>query len=124
MVREILNQCADDMQLQNEIRRIKKAEEPVILFGAGCTSEFIVGQMHSMGIYPKYFCDNDRTKTGRIIAGLEVLSPESLGNIQNGNYYITTQLYYGEIKKQLLDLGIREDKILQCDIIYQFPWER
>lgn len=124
MIKEILDQCTDDLQLQNEIQLMKKAEQSVILFGAGCTSEFIVEQMHSIGIYPKYFCDNDRTKAGKVIAGLEVLSPESLENIQNGYYYITTQLYYREIKKQLLALGIREDNILQCDIIYQFPWER
>lgn len=124
MIRELLDQFAGDLQLQNEIQLMKQTEEPIILFGAGCTSQFIVEQMHLMGIYPKYFCDNDRFKEGKVIAGLEVLLPESLKNIQNGYYYITTQLYYGEIKKQLLDLGISEDKVLRCDIIYQFPWER
>lgn len=65
MIKEMFGQCAGDLQLQNEIRLMKQTEEPIILFGAGCTSEFIVEQMHSLGICPKYFCDNDRAKTGQ-----------------------------------------------------------
>ena len=124
MINEILDQCAGDLYLQNEIQLMQRTEEPIILFGAGCTSEFIVEQMHSLGIYPKYFCDNDRTKAGKEVAGLEVLSPEDLQKMQAGYYYITTQLYYREIKQQLLALRIAEEKIMRCDIIYQFPWEK
>lgn len=124
MIKEMLNECARDLQLMNEIQLMKQADEPIILFGAGCTSEFIVKQLHSLGIYPKYFCDNDRTKAGKEIAGLEVLLPEDLQRMQSSYYYITTQLYYREIKQQLLNLGIAEEKIMQCDIIYQFPWEK
>lgn len=124
MIKEMLDECARDLQLQKEIQLMQQTEEPIVLFGAGCTSEFIVDQMNSQGIYPKYFCDNDVAKRGQEIAGLEVLSPENLQKLQNGYYYITTQLYYREIKEQLLDLGIAEEKILQCDIICQFPWEK
>lgn len=124
MIKEILAECRDDLCLKNEINLLQKTHEPIVLFGAGCTSEFIVDQMHSLGICPKYFCDNDAAKKGKEIAGLEVLSPEDLQKMQNGYYYITTQLYFREIKQQLLDLGIIKEKIMQCDIIYQFPWER
>lgn len=124
MIKELLDACAKDLQLQKEIHLMKQTEEPIILFGAGCTSDFIVDQMHSLGIYPSYFCDNDMAKRGKEIAGLEVLSPEDLQKMQSGYFYITTQLYYREIKQQLLDLGIAEEKILQCDIICQFPWEK
>lgn len=111
MIKEMLNECARDLQLMNEIRLMKQADEPIILFGAGCTSEFIVKQLHSLEIYPKYFCDNDRTKAGKEIAGLEVLLPEDLQKMQSSYYYITTQLYYREIKQQLLNLGIAEEKL-------------
>lgn len=124
MIKEMLAECQDDLCLKNEINLLQKTKEPITLFGAGCTSEFIVEQMYSQGIYPKYFCDNDVAKRGKEIAGLKVFSPEDLHKLQNGYYYITTQLYYREIKQQLLDLGIAEEKILQCDIIYQFPWEK
>lgn len=124
MVREILGKNACDLQLQNEIRLMKETEKPIVLFGAGCTSEFIVDQMHEMGIYPEYFCDNDNGKVGKRIAGLKVLSADCLQKIQDCYIYITTQLYYKEIKEQLVCLGICENRILQCDIIYQFPWEK
>ncbi len=124
MIKEILEECQTDCCLKNEIILLQETTEPIVLFGAGCTSGFIVEQMRSMGIYPRYFCDNSRSKVGEKIAGLEVISPDKLQEMQDGYYYITTQLYYREIRQQLLNLGIVQERIMQYDIICQFPWEK
>lgn len=124
MIGEVRGKSISELQLQHEIRQLQNAECPIILFGAGCTSEFIVEQMNSLGIFPQYFCDNDRGKAGKSIAGLEVVAPDSLAEKRNSYFYITTQLFYREIREQLVNMGIDEARIMKCDLIYQFPWEK
>lgn len=124
LIKEVIAESANEKQLQAEIRLLQKTEYPIILFGAGCTSEFIVEQMQQAGIYPRYFCDNNQEKVGRRIAGIEVISPERALENKKSYFYITTQLFYREIKKQLMSLEIDEDRIMKCDLIYQFAWEK
>lgn len=124
LIKEVIAESANEKQLQAEIRLLQKTEYPIILFGAGCTSEFIVEQMQQAGIYPRYFCDNNQKKVGRRIAGIEVISPERALENKKSYFYITTQLFYREIKKQLMSLEIDEDRIMKCDLIYQFAWEK
>lgn len=41
---------------KEEIEKLKKLDCPLILFGAGCTSQFIVYQLRGYGIFPEAFC--------------------------------------------------------------------
>ncbi len=110
---------------KEEVIRLKKLDCPIILFGAGCTSQFIVDQLKEYGIFPAAFCDNNKDKIGSMVAGLQVISVEQLLNEYRTAYiYITTQLYYTEIKHQLCSLGIGQEQISKYDIIFQMEWEK
>lgn len=109
----------------DEIVRLRELDRPLILFGAGCTSQFIVEQLESYGVFPTAFCDNNADKIGTIVAGLQVISIGQLLNEYQAAYiYITTQLFYTEIKRQLISLGISCESISDYDIIFQMEWER
>lgn len=110
---------------KNEWNRLREIEKPIILFGAGSTSEFILETFRKHEIEPRYFCDNNPNKQGVRIGNLEVISLDSaINQYKESVFYITTQLYYREIKNQLLRVGIPEDSIIQYDLICQFEWEK
>lgn len=112
------------IEYRREIEKVKMAEMPVILFGAGKTSEYILKVLNGFGIFPVAFCDNDRKKVGQEIAGVKVIEPKELEDYSDCFIYITTQMYYVEIQNQLHGLGIPDEKIARCDWICQFEWER
>lgn len=109
----------------DEINKYQNSSHPIILFGAGCTSQFIVMQLNKMEIYPNAFCDNNNNKVGKKVAGLPVINIEQLkNNYSDAEVYITTQLYYEEIKLQLIHEGFQEEQISKYDIIFQLSWEK
>lgn len=61
----------------------------------------------------KGFIDNNNKLWGKDIQGIPVFSPDILMKTSdNSKVLITTRLYYKEIKKQLLDMGIAEERII------------
>lgn len=55
-------------------------------------------------------CDNNKEQHGKIIDGKRVISPEEICKYEYDKVYILSS-YVQEIRAQLLDLGINEDKI-------------
>lgn len=53
-------------------------KKKVIIFGAGKKGRETKEILEKMGIYPKYFCDNNQALWGTEIEGIEVLNPEEL----------------------------------------------
>lgn len=97
----------------------------VILFGAGNTCEFNLKYFREHGINPIAFCDNSEEKQGKAVDDLAVLSLDAANELYpDAYYYITTQLYYKEIKAQLLNKGIAENRISEYDVVFQLQWER
>jgi len=109
---------------KKELEILQKTDKPLVLVGAGCTSDFIVNQFAKHGIYPDAFADNDKKKQGTIVANLPVVSVEDLiRQFPKAYIYVTTQMYYGQLKRQLINCGVQEKQILTTDLIFQFPWE-
>lgn len=114
-----------DEEYKKEIVRLQCASFPVILFGAGSTSDFIVEQFNHMDIYPAAFCDNDSKKVRTIVSGLPVMDiKDIMKKYPDAYFYITTQLYYSVIKQQLISEGIKADRISEYELVVQLKWER
>lgn len=95
----------------------------VVLFGAGSTSEFILKQFRTKGVFPVAFCDNSSMKIGKEIMDIRIISLQALKKMERVYIYITTQLYYSAIREQLIKEGINSELIMNGDLIYQFAWE-
>ncbi len=114
-----------DEEYVDELEIIKKSEKSVVLFGAGCTSGFIIQRFREFGIEPVIFCDNDINKIGMVISKINVISvKDAVTKYKDNWYYITTQLYYCPMRLQLLTIGIPEENIICYDFICQFEWEK
>lgn len=69
--------------------------------------------------------DNDDKKWGTHINGLKVISPDDLvENLGGGYICISSRLYYKEIEKQLLKLGISMDRIFNFGEMTDTLWDK
>lgn len=108
----------------NEIKRMQTLEH-VVLFGAGATAEFNLEYLKENKIKVSAFCDNNPAKVGTSVGQTPVKSLKDILSEMPGTYfYITTQLYYNEIKEQLLSSGVPQNHISEYDVIIQLPWEQ
>ena len=108
----------------DEIEKMKE-RSIVVLFGAGSTAEYNLRYFEKLGIHVECFCDNSVCKIGSRVGNRRVLSLDQCKEeYKDAYYYITTQLFYSEIRKQLLDSGIDSERISECDIVIQLPWEK
>ena len=111
-------------EYKEEIKRMQKMEFPIILFGAGKTKEYNLQFFHKLGISPVAFCDNAPEKQGKIVGNIPILSLEQVRQqYPTAYFYITTQMFYTEIRQQLLNAGCEEEKISEYDIVFQLQWE-
>lgn len=102
----------------------KNAKRDIIIVGAGSTSEFILDSFRKRGIRPVVFCDNSNSKIGMSIKNLPIISvDEACSQYENALFYISTQLYYKPLYNQLKRNGIKEEQIIEHDLICQFQWE-
>lgn len=78
--------------------------ENIVLFGAST-----LGVNYHKSIKCKhanfFFSDNDENKWGKVIEGVEVISPKNILNLKNPKVIITS-MYYKDIQKQLGKMGI------------------
>lgn len=108
----------------DEIKFMRNCAMPIVLCGAGRTCEFNLRYFRNLGIYPVAFADNSQHKQGALVVDLPVLSLEKTKEqFPGAYYYITTQLYYSEIREQLVSGGVSENRISRFDIVCQLQWE-
>ena len=85
-----------------------REEKRVILFGS---SKY--GEQAYVNLKDRYdiicFCDNDSSKWGKKIYGIEIIDPNLICAIEF-DYVIITSEYFREIGKQLFELGINQVK--------------
>lgn len=117
--------CREPELWQDEIVKMQTMKNPVVLFGAGNTREFNLEYFYGLGIAPSAFCDNAVHKIGGKVGELDILSFEQVRErYPDAYFYITTQLSYCELCKQILDGGYAPEQISEYDIIFQLPWEK
>ena len=80
----------------------------LVYFGAGGAG--MAYCKHSKTL-PDFFVDNDNTKSGKMLNGVEIKNPDFLKTVLINKVVITSG-YIKDILPQLLDLGVDKNKIL------------
>lgn len=84
----------------------------IILFGAGGRTEYIISKLKE-NIFPILILDNDSSKWGKKVCGIKVCDPRIVSSASY-EYVVIVPYDYYEIQKQLINLGVIEDKIVNC----------
>ena len=86
----------------------------LIVFGSGIRgSSFVVKLQGAKEINIDAFVDNDEAKWNTVVNGIEIISPEmALKRYSDDLYIIANKLHAGDIKSQLLRMGIAEEQIM------------
>lgn len=86
----------------------------IIIFGASDDSKRLIGELYSTVLCELIdivaICDNDSRIHGNQINGIVIIPPSELVNYEYDKI-IVTPIFYDDIKKQLLKLGIEKQKI-------------
>jgi len=99
-----------NQQLKNLICKYK--EKNFYIFGAGNYGRFLHVFLSLNGIDSILgFCDNNASKWGNYINNKKVFSIEDIENINTAYFIIAVSKHADEIKQQLLNLGVVEEKI-------------
>lgn len=80
-----------------------RTEQPIIVYGASVYGELAYIALKQLGISPDYYCD--RSQGRREYFGIEVISPEQLGDFKDANIVIASADFFYEIKKMLEEMG-------------------
>lgn len=87
-------------------------EVPVVVFGCGYCGYQAYQWLGRKGYHILAFMDNNEALWGKRIDGYLIEPPEKVTVWKNREkYLIANELYYNEIRNQLLDMGVRDEKI-------------
>ncbi|EOS39861.1 hypothetical protein C808_00831 [Lachnospiraceae bacterium M18-1] len=94
-----------------------------IIFGAGSDGSNLYAFLKTKHIEKTIaFSDNAKEKWGLDLNGIKVIEPKEIREKYPNTLVITaSKLYSGEIRRQLLELGIKEEDIYLCDVGTTIP---
>ena len=95
---------ADNTQLDRIERERKKVEGKIIIFGAGIRGKRLLNCVRKEKV--AYFVDNDSSKIGKQIEGIEVISYLDMLNINENYTVVVTPIKRAEIIQRLVQDGI------------------
>ncbi len=100
-------------------------EKKIVIFGASGGGAKVARNFRSLGIDIAFFLDNDRKKFGRSLEGSIIKDPDVLKDAREEYQIVIASMYHEEIKKQLIQAGIKpENIILKEQILSVFLEER
>ena len=76
----------------------------VICFGAGGIAEVYIDALTYLGVKVLFLVDNDASKWGREIGGVQIKSPERLRNSTSPVFISCSYMYHESVKKQIKEL--------------------
>lgn len=84
----------------------------IICFGIGKILDDFMKCYNKAEVNVVAFCDNDKNKWGNTINNILVISPNSLTDVNENIKIVITTKHYEDIKLQLIEMGINEDRII------------
>lgn len=110
-------------EIERNINRIKAEGGfdgcQTVLFGANKPTEKMIISLRTRNIEPVCVIDNNPKVTGKFMCGVRITTPqEGIAGIERDALVLIASKYYDEMKKQLVMLGCREDRIYQM-VAYQ-----
>lgn len=97
---------ADFLKWQIEMETRLKKYPSRVLFGAGNMCRNYM-KCYGDKYPPLYTCDNDKSVWGTEFCGLTVKNPQNLKELPEDCAIFICNIYYREIRKQLLEMGIK-----------------
>lgn len=73
----------------------------IIVFGVGDRLYHLIESEYLKGFEVMAFCDNDVSKQGKMLSGVEVISPANIEKYEFDAIYISSDKYYEEIRREL-----------------------
>lgn len=93
----------------------------VIVFGAGGGGRLVISALRLLCIEIDYCIDNDQSKYGDLVFGVEIRKPDSLINEKPGDsVIIVASIFYKEIENQLIQLGFKENEHFFNGLVHLF----
>lgn len=101
-------------KMEDELSKIKQ-DCDAIIFGSGNIGKLIYLYLLHKKIGVKAYADNDRKKWGKEIESILVESPDKVANLYPQAFYIIANVHHSqEMKRQLIQLGVKETNIIIC----------
>lgn len=114
---------ANYFKWQIEIENLLKKYQSIVLFGAGNMCRNFM-KCYGEEYPPLFTCDNNRGIWGTEFYGLEVKSPDSLLKLPDDCGVFICNIYYREIEKQLLDMGIQNIEFFNDEYMPSYFFDR
>lgn len=111
-------------QWQIQMTRVMRRYENRVLFGAGNMCRNYL-KCYGQEFPPLFTCENNESRWGEIFEGVEVCSPEKLKELSSDCAIFICNMYYDEIERQLLEMGIRNPiERFSDEFMPSFYWKR
>lgn len=114
---------AEYFKWQIELERLLKKYQSIVLFGAGNMCRNYM-KCYGRQYPPLFTCDNNPAVWGTDICGLEVRPPEVLKELPENCGVFICNIYYREIEKQLLEMGIHHIEFFNDEYMPSFHFDR
>lgn len=91
-----------------------KNKRKIVLFGSGMNGRSVLHYLMAHGMTVACFADNDKNKWGTKVEGVEIICPRDLdyGSVDAVVISPYEQVFVEAIRRQLLELGAREEILL------------
>ena len=111
----VLVQTENDIRNQKETNLLNQISgRNIVIFGCGQRCNSLINLLFgNAGVNIDALTDNDETKWKTSLYGLSVVSPvKALADYADDYYVIANKAHGADIKKQLISMGVREDRII------------
>lgn len=100
--------------MEAEMLEQLKDKNRIVIFGSGMNGKSVLHFLTAHGIEPACFADNAKDKWGTKIENVEIKCPGELDFSDVDAVIVTPyeQVYVDAIRKQLLELGVKEESML------------
>ena len=101
--------------LEKITQKTELCKEKIVMFGSSKIAGMTIFFLEQRDLEVSVIVDNDKTRQGKIVFGKEVFAPEKYIQQDARNkeaIFLIASSYQEEMKKQLLDLGVSEEKII------------
>jgi len=87
--------------INNIAQKVKNNGRPVVLFGAGIIGEMCLFAMKQHNIKVDFFCDSMKSKHGKTVEGIKILSPKKLEDLHTETNIFISNNYVSVVNEQL-----------------------
>ncbi|MDD7049836.1 MAG: FkbM family methyltransferase [Lachnospiraceae bacterium] len=129
-----LNKKHIEIPLATVKKEIEQYKNKIVLYGAGSAGIAFLHYLRDAEIFPQFFSDGDIDKHGKIVEGLEVISPESIVKKLGREALVIVTIntdgktYCKDFKKELLEGGHqgvhKKLKELGCNNVIDYTYFR